>query len=185
MRKFITTHIKVIFSTEFIFVLFLFSGRYKALLGFIPIDITLLLMIITFALLITKHLKTLVIQKYVLYLTLLFAILSTYVFASSVYSYSEVQAHEKTFRFIFVTGWAFIGTLLIIKNNESIYKFLTSITLIAFIMTISTIYNFMFFNTGSFITGLGTNYLGTATTISLGILIIYSAFLLKKETKKV
>jgi O-antigen ligase len=177
-RKKLKKVFKVVFSGEFFFVLFVTGGYYKEALG-MPFDFTLLFLVLSILvslkrIFVNPNVNRLAIAPLTLYCGMIALFL-----ISMFWSDSEVYALDKTLRFIVITGWAFVGGLLLIYNKESAKRFIASILVVS---TLGSLFmGFLFVVNSSqtgFISIAGGNYLGAARLCGLGamILLVYFFF---------
>lgn len=133
MRKIL----QVIFSQEFLFVLFLNAGFYKLVIPFNDIiDITLLTFILSFGIAIINILKENKISKLNLLAIFLFSILVLDILLSLFYTNSD-QGYLKAFHYATIGGWSFTGPLFIIQHKESLKKFFYSFIILGLITVIA------------------------------------------------
>lgn len=129
--------INVIFSQEFLFVLFLNAGFYKLVIPFNDIiDITLLTFLLSFGIAIINILKENKISKPNLLAIFLFSILVLDILLSLFYTNSD-QGYLKAFHYATIGGWSFTGPLFIIKHKESLKKFFYSFIILGLITVIA------------------------------------------------
>lgn len=164
--------IKWLLSVEFLFGLYIYSGYFKGNLPFVTIDITLILMVITMLMVIYRLKKTeFRIKKVYLLPIMLFLIIQFLMLLSMLYTPSIVDGLEKTLRFITITTWCFLGSFFIMKDYESLKKFLLAVLLITLIMSLS-----IFVSTplqGGFIGAFGSErYIPLARASSIAMLIL-------------
>lgn len=160
--------IKVLLCGEMFFVLFLVSGYFKAGLQ-LPIDLTIFFLALSFLVFIKRFIQSPKVSKSAFVPLVLFSCLVGVLLGSMFWTNSLVYSIDKTLRFMFITGWAFLGGLLLINNKESVKRFLLSMVLVSTAGSLMTIYLFM---TNSSPTGFialsGDNYLGAARLSGLG-----------------
>lgn len=176
------------FSFELLFILFLFSGRYKAAPSFawIPIDLTAIFFTLSLfaGVLIYFTKKTATINKYSLYLLLLWLLLTSYAFLSMAWSPSINYATEKTMYMATLVLWALLGSTVIISNDIiRVYRFMLLVFLFAFLLGIEFI--FWHLKNDSYLIAR-PDYLAIGRVIGLGCIIafFYSVVLLKSLIPK-
>lgn len=174
-------YMKWLISVEFLFSLFVYSGYFKGSLPFISFDITIFLLILTFLMAISQNIKSgFKINKQYLLPIILFITIQFIMMFSLYYTPSTINSIEKTGIFITITSWCFIGSFFIIKDWESIKKFLLGVFMVTLIMSLSA-----FFNTsinGGFVGAFGTdNYIPLARASSVSIIILLSFYLTSKH----
>lgn len=134
---------KTIFSKEGIFALFLFSGYFKSSLSFLPFDITIFLMMISFITVINTIINQKAIEKKTLNGIVLFLPFLILILVSNLYTESNYYAIEKTIKFLTFTSWAFIAPFFIIKGKKSFLNFLNTIIIISTIVAIATFITYL------------------------------------------
>lgn len=162
---------------EWLFALFLFAGYYKAdpRLSFIQtrIDITLLFLILSFLVFFHHALRKMFAQRIPSSFTkvaTLFLLLEICLLAGLLYTQSRQYALDKTLRFIFLTGWAFWGAVLLIQNVLSLRRFSWALVAISTAMAIDALLRYPGVGQVSFITAFGSNYIALARANGLGLL---------------
>lgn len=176
---------KFLFSGELFFVLFLFSGAFKESITFITFDLAavfLALSLISFLGIMIKQrsFKRYIILPLVYYLAIFVTLIVSYLFTPS-----EVYATEKLLKFIFLTSPAFLLPLFLIRGKESLNRFLVSIALLSFVLSMVSLP--MIFQRGSSLGFVGFNdgnYQGLARLNGIGLVIILFLYFLGDFTKK-
>ncbi|AOV08783.1 O-antigen ligase family protein [Sporosarcina ureilytica] len=176
-QKKIAKGFKLVFSFEFIFMLFLFAGRFKGDSRFewVPVDITLLFLlwsIVIAAYILIK--RKFVFERKSLILLALYLAFSFYALITLLWSPSQVYAYEKTLHMFTLVLWALAGpALIIIREKVRLKRFFISVLLMSLWLFIESLI-FVFAGNAGFINVLGGNYLGVGRTLSLGIIILTS-----------
>lgn len=162
---------------EWLFALFLFAGYYKAdpRLSFIQtrIDITLLFLILSFLVFFHRALRKMFAQRIPRSFTRVatfFLLLKICLLAGLLYTQSTQYGFDKTLRFIFLTGWAFWGSVLLIPNVLSLRRFCWALVAISTAMAIDALLSYPGVGRVSFVTAFGSNYIALARANGLGLL---------------
>lgn len=170
--------IRTIISVEFIFAVFLLSGAFKEVFTWIPVDLTIATLLITFLIAMKRLYEKRTINIEATHILVIFIIFIFIMLLSILYTDSNSYFIDKTLRFVFITSWAFIAPFLILNTKQTLSKFITALAIIASIASIMVLYNY--FNNSNVNTNFvgisGGNYLGTARLIGAGsvsLLIIY------------
>lgn len=181
--------IKFVFSGEFIFAAFLLSSVFKSALDeIIPIDVTVIFMALSIFIAIKRFSKTMDVPKAIIAPFLIYSILGIIIIISNTYSRSEIYAMDKTIRYLFLTGWSFIGVFILIKTNKSLLKFLKAICVISIATSFYVIYNFR--QATDYVSGYtrvgvdGDNVLGLARIVGMACIIIFILQFYKKDKIK-
>ncbi|MCD7034309.1 O-antigen ligase family protein [Metabacillus sp. GX 13764] len=178
MKKIFTT----VFSSEFIFFSFLFSGALRTTFSNLTINLTLVLFVASMILGINKLIKNPTLRKTTIYpitfLTLLFiSILLSYSYTSSL-----EYGMDKLVNFA-LTSWAFVGVFIFLKTKESLQKFLNIGIIVTVIVSFISMTNLE--NTAGDFTRLGqSNSIGIARLFGTGAIILITVRLLGKEKYK-
>jgi O-antigen ligase len=175
--------IRIFISIEFFFVLFLFAGSFKSLLSFIPLDATVIFMLISVALAIYRALLNGINIKSINVL-IIYIIFISYVLFSLIYTSDFQYGLDKALRFSILTTWGFIGVLLIVNKEEAIIKFYKSIIIFALFLSLLAIPKFLTQEGYSMVSVAGSNYLSLAKIVSLGSIILICLFFFNKQRKK-
>ncbi|MBS4538831.1 O-antigen ligase family protein [Clostridium sp. D2Q-11] len=177
----IINKINSIFRGEVIFALFLLAGNFKSSLTFLPDYLDVTILFFTLSILISAKrliIKPSLLKEYVhdiaIYLTFIAVLLG-----SLFYTPSTIYSLDKVLRFLIITSWAFLGVFFLIKNEDSLKRFLNTIIFLGLIMSGVAIYQFIFVQKGnwSFISVLGSNYLALGRTVGIGIIIVFLYFI--------
>lgn len=176
---------------EWLFALFLFAGYYKAdpRLDFIQmhIDLTVLFLILSFLVSIYRLFKNgtnlAKISNHVAKAVLLFFFLASFFFISLLYTQSKQYGSEKALRFLVLTGWAFIGVFLLIKDNKSLKYFVWAVVFISATMATDSLLRYPGNDNIGFITAFGSNYIALSRAAGLGLLSVLFYLLLIEQKK--
>ncbi|MGB9774842.1 MAG: O-antigen ligase family protein [Bacteroidota bacterium] len=162
---------------EWLFALFLLAGYFKAdpRLAFIQkhIDITLLFLGLSFLVFLYHGFKSSFAQKIPLsfsWLALLFLLLGACLIGGLLYTESKQYGFDKALRFVFLTGWAFFGTVLLITDFWSLRRFSWALIVISTTMAIDAFLNYPGRGQINFVTAFGSNYIALARAGGLGLL---------------
>lgn len=162
---------------EWTFALFLFAGYYKAdpRLGFIQthIDITLLFLIFSILAFFLYSVRKSFKIKMPLGFTkvaALFLLLTACLLGGLLYTQNRQYGFDKALRFIFLTGWAFFGSALLILDFLSLRRFSWALVTISTVMAIDAILSYPRVGQVGFVTAFGSNYLALARASGLGLL---------------
>lgn len=173
--------IKMILSIEFTFALFVFAGNFKSALSFIPVDLTLLLLLYTLVLSALKFKKDN--RKINFKFIILWLMLLGLVTISMIYTPSGGVAIEKYMRFAVVSTWCFIGPFLIFKDKEGVSRFIYGVLSVALIMGVASLFNVNTQEIG-FVDAFGSNYQALSRTTASGALALIAVYLYSKENSK-
>mgnify|MGYP005842706913 CR=1 FL=1 len=174
---------------EWAFALFLFAGYYKAdpRLGFIQthIDITLLFLILSVQAFFLHGVRKSFKIKMPLGFTkvaALFLLLTACLLGGLLYTQSRQYGFDKALRFIFLTGWAFFGSALLILDFLSLRRFSWALVTISTVMAIDALLKYSGLGQVSFVTAFESNYIALARASGLGLLATV-VFLLPTERR--
>ncbi len=159
------------------FVLFLFAGNYKAdpFLAHIQqkIDLTLLFFLLSFLSFLYYWFKKRL-HMTVPYIfgpiSFLFFLLATILLSGTLLNGSTGYGFQKAVRFIILTGWAFIGPPLLIRDSEAFRHFAWALTIIAFIMALDALTRYFVMKQVFFLTAFGSTYIALGRDAGLGLL---------------
>lgn len=166
-----------LFSPEVFFAIFLTAGFYKADARFALIqshfDLTVLFLLLSVLGFVWQVLRTGLAYKLprsfqkvvVLYLALAFCVV-----AGLLYTPSRVYAFDKALRFLFITGWAYFGGMLLVRNFQSLKRFTWALVVIAAIMSLDAALRGQSVKALGFLTAFGSNYIALARMSSIGLL---------------
>jgi O-antigen ligase len=162
-----------------VFGLFLFAGYYKAdpRLSFIQseIDITLLLLVLSFLLFLYRVLTKPVLPRIpagFVKVAACFLFLAGWLLGSSVISGNMGYGLDKALKFIVFTGWAFFGTAFFITDFQSLRHISWVIVTISTVMAIDALFNYPGVGRIGFVSALGSNYIALARAGGFGLLVI-------------
>lgn len=175
----------IIFSQEFIFMLFLNAGFYKSVLPLNNyIDLTLLTLLFSVSVAFYHLFKKRVINKSRLISISLFSFFILLISISLFYTPSVNGGFDKYFNFAIIGGWSFLGPLLIFNGLASLEKFLHSYLILGFITALETLRIYLS-NLGAFSQVLifGSDYLAVGRILGYCICIILPAIILKKRNR--
>lgn len=170
-----------IFSFETAFVLFLFAGRFKAdpRLEWVPIDLTALffgISVVAGVFILLK--RRLVFPRLGLETTLLLLAFIAWMALSLAWTPGSIYAMNKTFFMATLVLWAFLGTALIIANDEArLKRFYILILLFGILVTIESLVYYLQATPGGFLQAFGSRYLAIARTLGLSISVALIAWL--------
>ena len=184
------TNIYKFLSGEVFFALFLVAGYFKADPRFMFIqsyfDLTLLFLFLSFFAFIKRLLKSGLKYKipdnFIILSSLFFGMVAV-ILLGLMYSPSKVHSLDKALRFIFITGWAFFGAILLIRDIDSLKRFLSTLITIAVFMAIDAALTNYNLKTGRFITAFGSNYIALARISGIALLAVISIMLIDAKGK--
>lgn len=172
---------------EWLFVLFLFAGYYKAdsRLAWVQasVDLTALFLVLSFLVLVRRALartSALRVPRSFCHAAALFSMLVVCIVGALPYSQSTQYGFEKAARFAFITGWAFFGAGLLVTSFSSLRRFSWALVALSTLMAIDALLNHPGTTQAHFVTALGSNYIALARAEGLGVLTAVS-FLLPTE----
>jgi hypothetical protein len=162
--------ITAIFSFEFVFVLFLFAGRYKndPMFDWVPVDLTLLFLVVSFVCAIWVFIRRrLFIRRQALRLYGVVLLLFGYITVSYFWTPSTVYSIEKIAYILILTQWPFMAALFIVGyDGRRVKRFMGILVIISVWFIIETIIAFQSSEiVGQQISTLGTKYLGIGRVI--------------------
>ena len=173
-----------LFSGEVFFALFLIAGYYKAdpRLEIIQshFDLTLLFFFLSFGAFIIRVLRsgpTYKLPGNFIILSSLFSGIAACILLGLIYSPSKSYATDKALRFLFITGWAYFGAILLIRDIGSLKKFLSTLVVVAIFMSLDAAFCRQGAGTGQFVTVFGSNYIALARISGVALLAIFGLFL--------
>jgi len=182
--------VAVLFSNEMLFALFLTAGNYKAdpRLAFVQshVDLTVLFLALSVLAFFWRGIRKGLPYKMPrssVPVAILYLFLSVVMIAGLLYSPSKVYALDKTARFIVITGWAFFGVMLIIRDLQSLQRFTWALVVIATSMSFDAVVNWAGMQHRGFVTAFGSNYIALARMGGLGLIALIG-FLIPMEDKK-
>lgn len=168
--------IKFILSGEFLFAGFLMAGFIKGGFSWLPVDMTVLFLVLSVAVAAKRFLGSpgFIKNTYVAFLTSMPFVLVVVI--SSFYSPTEWYATDKVLRFLVITCWSFWGAFFLLKSENSIKRFLKSLVAISTVVVLVAFQDVLFnlgqgtYNGTIFI--LDTDYLALGRTVGLGIVVL-------------
>lgn len=181
----------VVFSFEFLFVLFLFAGRYKndPRFQWLPVDLTALSfglsVIVAFYILWLRGFK---LQRRAFILVMLFAGFASYAGFSLIWTAGDEYATEKAFYIATLTFWPLVATAIIIAQDaRRLHRFLFVLVLFSGWIAFEAFLNYLRSGGTGFVNALGGNYLGIGRVIGLGALValVYLLFFAQNRLLKV
>lgn len=174
---------KHLLSGEVWFVLFLFSGAFKESLN-LQIDIAIVFFILTFFSVLFRFAKNPAVTRYSITPLMLFIFLICVVIISYLYTVSTLYADEKIIKFLVLTVPSFLFPFILIRDKESLIKFLSAIGILS--VTLSIISLPMVLQKGSelgFVGFNGGNYQGLARINGIGLIILVIFGLFRARSK--
>ncbi|RXS15622.1 O-antigen ligase family protein [Staphylococcus saprophyticus] len=176
------TYTKLIFSKEILFVLFLYAGFYKSVVPFSgAIDITIVLLFASISITLYDTIKDGYLYKQSLISIIIFIFFIVYIFTSYFYSPSA-NSLTKSLHFSLTSGWAFIGSFLIIKSNNSFNKVFKGIIILALISSIFALKEYFNNTIHTQLNVFGSDYLALGRLLGISILILLANILLIKQS---
>ena len=170
-----------IFSFETLFVLFLFSGIYKADYRFewMPIDLTLLLFILSiisgFFILFQRDFK---LKKYSWELILIGLSFVIYILSSIIWSPGVVYTINKACLFATLTFWSLIASSLIISNNtRRIKRFFVMLLIFSILVGFEGLRAYLESGGKNTFSAFNANYLAFGRVIGIGFIIVFTHML--------
>lgn len=180
--------LKWLFSGEVIFAGFLFASVFKGIFESSPIDLTLMFMFLSILIALKRLIVDPSLFKRTITPMVIFFILALFVFSSLIYSPSVVYGTDKALRFVTVTTWSFLGVMILIKNINSLQRFLKGLL---FYGILTSLYIFFdYFNSGvgysyyRFGIGGDSNVLGLGRLAGITGIIIVSLYFYGKRCIK-
>lgn len=173
--------ISTVFSFEFLFVLYLFAGRFKADPRFewVPVDLTALFfglsVVAGFWVLWRRRFRLRRESVLPVWLAVMFVI---YVVASLAWTPGSVYAEQKAFYIATLTLWPLIACALVIAHDRRrLHRFLVSLVVFSGWIAWESTLEFLGSGGRGFVNPLGGNYLGPGRVIGLGLLIVLAYIL--------
>src|SRR5699024_4397775 len=176
--------LKVIFTGEVFFALFLFSGVFKESLG-ISVDLAAVFLILTAISILMRLFKNPQISKVFILPVTIYLIFIGLIFLSFFYTPNLALTQDKTVKLVLLTTPAFIFPFFLFKTKQSLTRFLISISSISTVMALFSLP--MIFQRGSEISFVGFNdgnYLGLARVGGIGLVILLFLGVLNENLKK-
>lgn len=170
--------LSLLFSAEFFFASFLLAGYFKGGIPWFPMDITIFCLIVTIGFALFKILKNPKITKQSIISVLMFSMFTIIIIISNLITDSEIYATEKTIRYLVITTWSFLGVYVLIDSKSSLEKFLKSLILISFIVSLVGFKDLIIslldgtYNGTIFV--MNTDYLALGRTVGSGLILLIS-----------
>ncbi|MDJ1433108.1 O-antigen ligase family protein [Halostagnicola sp. A-GB9-2] len=171
------------------YVAFVFSGVYKSagFLEWVPVDLTLLLGIITVAftvmIAVVNQFK---VTFSAVVITLLFSVFATYAVFTGFWTSSSEYYWSKSFRLIAVTGLAFgIGSIVIATSYRRLIYVAFSTTGLSTVTALETLNQYRMVTGNVELYPFGTNYLITGRVIGLGLILTVSYLIFSRENPSI
>lgn len=169
---------KFIFSKETIFVLFLYAGFFKEAIPF-PVDLTIFLMLLSILLATKELINGKAIPRVRSEAAFFYISIAVWVGISILYSVNPF-AYDKGLRFIVITGWSFLGVLLIIKDTNSLKRFFLGFIWLGIITSIFAIKQYITGDRVGSVMVFGSDYLALGRVVGTAAVILFCNLLLKK-----
>lgn len=177
------SRIKIIFSAEFFYVMFLFSGAFKESFDF-PFDLAALFLVLAFISSLIRFIKHPVISKYwVTPIVFLISLLGI-ILLSSLVNGMTASSMEKIIKFVALTMPTYLLPLVFVRSRESLINILKSISILAVLLSIFSL-PMIFNKTGLFIGFNDGNYQGLARTVGIGFLALTFFFLISDKKGRI
>lgn len=174
---------RTVFSGEFAYIIFLIGAVFKESLPFKFIDLTIAFLLISVAIYLTRIFKKPTINKKQLLAIAWYCVVIVLFLLSFTFSDSLVYGLDKLLRFMVITGWSFIGAILIIKDRDSLKRFVDGFILITLVGSVVILINTNNRTASGFIGLGGDNYLGSARMLGMGAVMILPYYLYGNLTK--
>lgn len=134
--------IKWFLSGEVIFAGFLFSSVFKGLFD-IKVDLTLVFMVLS----VINGVTRIIVDKNILRMSIFpmlnYILISTIMLVSILYTPSELYAQEKLLKFLFMTGWSFVGVFILIKDKNSLRTFMKGLLFFGVVTSLLVFYDYI------------------------------------------
>lgn len=178
--------IGTIFSFEFLFILFLFAGVYKADPRFkwAPVDLTALFFVLSVIVAIIIFIRRgFRFERYSLLLVGVCLVFVMYVFASLAWTPGVVYARQKALYIATLTFWPLVATALIVANDSRrVKRFLLGLFIFSLWIAVESLIFFLKTKKFGFVTALGGEegqgaYLILGRVLGLGTVIVFSYLL--------
>lgn len=177
-----------IFTAEVMFAGFLFSSVFKGFFDSFPIDITALFMIITIFIALKRLMQNPTLNKKSITPITIYALMGALVLASMLYTSSTSYGSVKVMHFLTVTAWSFLGVFLLIKNQNSLNRFLKGLLFYGSLTTLFIVYSYYTNNIGYSAGGRvgigddGGNVLGLGRMVAVASIIIAVFYFYEKRS---
>lgn len=174
--------LKTIFSTEFCFVMFVFSGAFKESVN-IPIDLSILFLGLTLIGTFIIFIKNPIIKKWQLLIFIIFLSLLMIMLLSVMFGVYTEDSINKITKFILLTLPTVILPMLFIRGEKSIDKIFISISIIGSILSIASLP--MILNSDSMFVGFNDgNYMGLARLTGTSFITLSYYLIINKKYNK-
>ena len=167
----------IFFSFEMLFVLFLFSGAIKGerFLSSLPIDLTILLLLINvaagFYFFLKRNLK-LRLSKHMLITTILVGCFFSWVSVSVLWSLGADYAVYKALNIIVLGGWSFFAGVFIVGSSiERVKRFFSLVAIFGLLFSMQFIFLGTEYDQYSVVQNLSNDYIRTSIIISTSLLL--------------
>lgn len=171
---------KKIFTAESMFFMFLFSGAIKIYLPFLPVDFTILSLLLSVGSVGWRVVKKPLVNKNLLIPSIIFICLISVALFSALYSPSYYYASDKLMRLIVFTGWSFLAPYQIFEKEENIKRFIDAGIIICLITALAAIIMSSGADDALLIRAGDENTLGLARLMGVGVILIFFNRILKK-----
>lgn len=151
---------------EVLFAGFLFSSVFKAYFPFVPIDLTLLFLVMSLFAGIKRLLENPYILKKAISPITIYLLLVMLMITSLVYTLGEEYALSKTLTFATLTFWSFAGVFILIKNKESLDLFMKGLLFYGLLTLGMVFINYISGDSSAFRVGVGAE--GAGNVLGLG-----------------
>lgn len=178
--------VSYVISAELLFAIFLLGGAFKETVN-IPVDLTVLTLVLTFIIAIKRVSKNPVLTKNAVSILMWFGLFVLLMVLSMFYTESPNYYLEKVSKFLLITSWAFLAPFFLLNNRESLKKFIYALAAMSVIASVVIVKNYFTYST-MFVGLSGENYLNSARLIgvgSLSLLVIYLFHTGLEKKKKV
>src|SRR5690625_823271 len=176
--------IKSVFTGEVFLVLFVLSGFYKAAFENLP-DLTIIFFVLSFISAVSRLYKSPSLHKDMILPTFYYVIICAIMIAGLTWAGNNQYAFDKTYNFLLVTGWSFIGVFLLTdkkKPFDSLKKYFFTFLSVGFVMIINSLFSD---ETVRYLTAFGSNYLALGKMASITALLLISYVYINKTKKHV
>ena len=175
-----------IFSFETLFVLYLFAGRFKAddRFSWVPVDLTLLLMISSMGVGLRIVAKRGKLDGSALAGVLLYVLFAGWAAISLVWAPQSSYGEDKVLRMTSLVLWAYAGAALIISPEpRRIHRFFRALVILSVWLGVEALYAYL--SSGSSEPQLrqvaGSNYLGVGRTVGAALLVVVVGWLFSRQ----
>ncbi|MFD0621026.1 O-antigen ligase family protein [Paenibacillus sp. GCM10027629] len=173
-----------VFSFEMLFILFLFAGVFKSdpRFAWIPIDLTLLMMVLTILLGFWIMLKSnLYVERTAILFGIAYLAFALFAIVSLLWTPGVIYATDKATKMITLVGWSSIGSAWVIAQDPiRVARFQKALLLFAVWIAFEGVLVYMQNGNGGFVNVMGGTYLGAGQIIGLGAIVSLCYGLLSK-----